>query len=234
MKAGAYFNFGLNASTQMGLDQAIFEELERKGNDLFLRFYTIEPQAFTLGYFIKDLPRGFGDGIPVVRRLTGGGIVSHGQDLVFALGAKRDALPFLKSTSESYAAIHTVIQEAYRDKFVTTELVSCKEAQCAKPANALKNVCFQNPVPGDLVAGKEKIAGGAQKREKGFFLHQGSLRLKYRTFDLEARDFSEVLLNTFSEKWDLDIEIEELSPRILKRARELAETKYRPLGALVK
>ena len=229
-----YFNFGLDASVQMGLDQALFENLQEKGGDLFLRFYTIEPQAFTLGYFIKELPAGFGDGIPVVRRLTGGGIVTHSQDLVFALGARRDSFPFFRSTSESYVAIHTAIREGYRKMSVETSLVSCKEASCVKTASALKNVCFQNPVPGDLVAGSEKVAGGAQKREKGYFLHQGSLKLKGLNFNLEAVDLSEVLVNAFAEAWDLETEVEELSPLVLARARELADTKYKPVGAFVK
>ena len=52
-------------------------------------------------------------------------------------------------------------------------------ASVAAGHEARTGPCFTHPVPWDLVdpATGRKIAGGAQRRSRGAFLHQGSVRL---------------------------------------------------------
>jgi lipoate-protein ligase A len=219
-----YFNFNLSISFQMALDEVLYEDLKRQGGMAFLRFYTADQPCYSAGYFIKGfIPA---DDAVVVRRITGGGLVTHGQDLIFSLGASRKASPFFDSTRESYMYIHSIIQKTFLKSGISPEFATC----AAFPSQVGRSdVCFENPVPGDLILDSQKIAGGAQKRNREHFLHQGSLKMSFAGHRFDAAIFSEDLLEAFRQVLGLDFRIEELSHSVLERARALAQTKYSPL-----
>jgi hypothetical protein len=64
-----------------------------------------------------------------------------------------------------------------------TRLLRCDEAKARNrrlnPFRTFlqKNCCFDEPVATDLLLGEQKIAGGAQRRRREGFLHQGSIQL---------------------------------------------------------
>jgi len=236
MSFSVYTQYHLPASFQMGLDQALFENLELERKSAFLRFYTMEGSSATVGYFMRRQEREnnrFLEEVsgPVVKRFTGGGVVLHGKDLVFSLGANRTLFPFLRSTQESYIWIHTVIQKALEKFHIKTDLGPAPDPSSRSLPVENQHVCFQNPVRGDLLLGSLKVAGGAQKRSREYFLHQGSILLDWGKNDVgKISSFAETLLKTFEEAWQIKFLREELTPQVLKRAKELSETRYRPLS----
>ena len=130
-----------------------------------LRFYTWQQPAVSYGYFQK-FPAQFVGQYEIVRRPTGGGLVYHVNDTTYTVvippGHALDRL----STHDAYQASHRAVAAALAAQ---TELAR----QAAAPRGQYE--CFQNPVTGDVVAGNQKLAGGAQRRGRGGMLHQGSI-----------------------------------------------------------
>ncbi len=160
-KCGAAFN--------MALDEALLENVARIGQPI-LRFYGWTEPAATFGYFQKfseveraTLLR------PLIRRLTGGGIVPHDADwtysAIFPPGHEWHSL----AAMESYRRIHAWIQSAFAKLNVETELAPC----CKK---TLPGQCFIGHEKFDLLWRGKKIAGAAQRRNKLGLLIQGSVQ----------------------------------------------------------
>lgn len=156
----------------MALDEALLHACA-DGPPL-LRFYRWAAPAVSFGYFepVGDARR-LARGREIVRRMTGGGLVEHGEDLTYALVVPR-AEPFVSLRSgETYRLIHVALASALARTGVTVRSHQEPSESVLSPDG---NACFQRPVPHDLVAEGGKIAGGAQRRTRAGLLHQGSVR----------------------------------------------------------
>lgn len=161
----------------MGLDEALLE-LKSMGRTVdTMRLYVFKPSSITIGYFQKirevvrlDVANSLG--IPVVRRVTGGGAVYH--DMLGEV---------------TYSTILSV-EERMRDVQKSYEII------CGGIVEALKLLgvkCEFHPI-NDVIVGGKKISGSAQARRGNALLQHGTLM--YNT-DLEM---IEKLLNPPREK----------------------------------
>jgi len=109
-------------------------------------------------------------GIPAVRRWTGGGIVPHLGDWTFSLVVPRDSAFAAERPAESYRIIHHTVANALKLAGVSARL--------ATMADRVKgSACFVSPTPHDLLSPEGiKLCGGAQRRTRRGFLHQGSIQ----------------------------------------------------------
>lgn len=130
-----------------------------------LRFYSWTDPAYSIGYFQRV--GGLSGDLPVVRRITGGGTVRHGEDLTFSIAVDMNWLGTGMSIRESYWNIHQCVRSALGKLAIEVEFYGGKEN--GGP------FCFQSPCAGDLLKEGRKVAGGAQRRRAGRLLHQGSL-----------------------------------------------------------
>jgi len=145
-----------------------------------LRLYGWRPHAISLGYFQRfaDFADIAAAGEPVVRRDTGGGAIHHGDEVTFALALDAVLLP--RDVGEGYALLHDAVARALRSLGVRCERVARGAPQSARPADRW---CFDHPVVNDLVTGRGKLCGSAQRRERDGrggvrVLHHGSLVLR--------------------------------------------------------
>ncbi len=93
-----------------------------------------------------------------------------------------------------------------------------QEAELAPTAaSKISDACFANPVRDDVMLLGRKIAGAAQRRTRGGFLHQGSIQLP---------GLHESFRERFSSALSAKIERTEISMHILERAGRLAAEKY--------
>lgn len=194
-----------DAATNMALDEALLEA----SSDPALRFYGWARPALSFGYFgkfaeIENDPR------EIVRRWTGGGSVPHGDDLTYSLITPATHPAFQLGPVGIYAALHSAIRAVLGAEGVETEL-----APAAAPK--ISDACFANPVRDDLMLGRRKIAGAAQRRTRAGFLQQGSIQLPDLAVDFRVR-FAHALAET--------IESSEIPPWIRTRAAELVAQKY--------
>lgn len=155
-----------DAQENMDLDRALFAARKPA-----LRIYGWKGRAVSLGYFQKQeevrrsLPGDWKES-PIVMRPTGGGAVLHTpHETTFCLVLPAAAIG---NPLSSYRAIHVAVQRALLGLGIRTEW--------AHPRSA-GPLCFLAPTSGDLLLNGCKIVGGAQRRSRGWLLHQGSIQL---------------------------------------------------------
>ncbi len=162
---------------QMALDELLFESQKKEAQAPFLRFYISSGPWISVGCSFRDSEALSKSGlvfknpqVPVCRRVTGGGCVLHGWDLIFSLIARYDEkLSSLSSASVSYGKIHEGVKMGFQLCGLDPKFYSPEDAV---PQGS---DCFDFPVESDLSWKGKKIAGGAQKRSEGGLLHHESV-----------------------------------------------------------
>jgi lipoate-protein ligase A len=153
----------------LALDEALLITAEADGRAEFLRLWESPDYFVVLGKNCRVaqdvwLDRCRADGVPILRRISGGGTMLQGPGcLNFAVVLRYDRAPGLSSVQGSIAY---VLQRA-RDAVAPLE-----------PRVALAGTS-------DLAIGDRKICGSAQRRQRSHFLHHGSI---LHHFDLPMID----------------------------------------------
>ena len=159
-------------------NMAVDEALLVLATEPTLRLYGWRPHAVSLGWFQRaadfaDLP----PGTDVVRRLTGGGAIHHGDELTFALVLDADRLP--RDVGASYRLLHDAAVTALGELGVDCARLEKGEPPSARPTDRW---CFAVPGRDDVVTARGKLLGSAQRRvqrpEGARVLHHGSLVLQ--------------------------------------------------------
>ena len=200
-----------DARTGAALNMAIDEALLEHATVPILRFYGWRRPSLSFGYFGKfaDIAAEM-EQRDVVRRWTGGGIVLHGEDLTYSLVTPATDPASSHGPAALYAALHGAIRDALRAEGSEVELA-------AQAALKISDACFANPVRDDVMLLGRKIAGAAQRRTRGGFLHQGSIQIP---------DLSEIFRHKFAHALSAHIEPAEISPTVLERGAQLEVEKY--------
>ena len=107
---------------QMALDEQLFLSQKIDPQSPVLRFYVSSSPWISVGYSFReeaDLAKSGliskSSGLPTCRRLTGGGCVLHGCDLIFSLVARLQTDPEnLGSVRTSYAKIHESVSRGLK------------------------------------------------------------------------------------------------------------------------
>jgi len=188
---------------QMALDELLFIAQKKDPQAPVLRFYVASSPWISTGYSFRgeaDLSKSAlilkYPNVPTCRRVTGGGCVLHGEDLIFSLIARysggslvsplskrEDRGDFLNplrsplvkgegalsAVRTSYAKIHESVRLGLQACGLDPKFYSGQEEL---PKG---NDCFDFPVESDLSWKGKKIAGGAQKRSEGVLLHHESI-----------------------------------------------------------
>lgn len=163
----------------MDLDRQLFEEyLEDSGKLPALRVYRMSEPGISVGrsWQRTKKPGTVLEGQVCVRP-TGGGLVHHGNDLLYSVIARRDTFPTFHQVRTSYLSFHEAIQGALQSLGIETRLFRCDEAKKRGQAAFSLSDCFRDPIATDLLFHEKKIAGAAQWRRGNAFLHQGSIQL---------------------------------------------------------
>jgi lipoate-protein ligase A len=144
-----------------------------------LHFYEWANPSVTYGYFTdvnKLLSSEAVDkySLDLARRPTGGGIIFHEYDLAFSVILSASHPCFIENTKESYRNINAVVAGAISQTMGLNALsFLCKDEPCSRV-----NFCMAKPTVYDLIIGRQKVAGAAQRRTKFGVLHQGSICLQ--------------------------------------------------------
>ena len=112
----------------------------------------------------------------VARRPTGGGLIAHTTDLAFSLLLPANHPAFSTNTLENYAFINGIVADVVRQflsSSVPVELLPC----CSSGGKSLLPFCMADPTAYDVMIEGKKVAGGAQRRTKYGYLHQGTISL---------------------------------------------------------
>lgn len=201
-----------------------------------LRFYGWSNATLSLGYF-QPAARRHDDArlaqLPFVRRPSGGEALVHHHELTYCLALPAGA-PW-QPAGKCGVCMHRVLAAALARLGVTARL-----ADSDRRAPFAGVLCFQHHTPGDLLIGAAKVAGSAQRKQRGALMQHGGLLLAasphapelpgvrertgldLRPSDVRARVIEELVRET---AWSLAIS--EWTEQEQKRIDELTEVKYR-------
>lgn len=173
----------LAPAENMAIDEAIANWVARGELKPTLRFYSWAPHAISVGRFqraTRDLDREAlqANGIPVVRRLTGGRAVLHADELTYSVILPETTPSLPTNVIESYRLLTEGVRRGYQALGVPAEfsvpLTAEDREALRKPKSA---VCFDAASYYELTVDGRKVAGSAQVRHQGAVLQHGSIPL---------------------------------------------------------
>lgn len=205
-------------------NMALDEALARLSPAPALRVYSWPAAEATFGYSQSfAAARALAPGVPLTRRLTGGGLVRHGADITITLFLPRGTAAFPGQIRAGYRFLHSRLCAVLRELGVESEL---------SPERPSGPVCFDAPVCDDLIRNESgvivKIAGGAQRRLREGLLHQGSLNTPaFPPIRENLTRLGERLAAALAQALGgLSPRARKPSPEELALARRLCETRY--------
>lgn len=139
-----------------------------------VRIYQWKEATVSLGYFqefSEFQSAGRFDGLPVVRRLSGGGAILHDHELTYSLVLPSDD-PLTAQPTRLYARVHDAILSVLRDCGVSASMRGEDLSSVREPF-----LCFARGDRHDIVLDGHKVVGSAQRRRRGAVLQHGSLLL---------------------------------------------------------
>jgi lipoate-protein ligase A len=157
----------------MAVDETLWQGIQVR-SAACLRLYRWSEPTVSLGYFQKHSDRNMhlpSLSCAVVRRLTGGGAILHDAELTYSI-VLPGTHPLAVHRDELYRAVHSSLIEALQRLGVSARLCDAADKTATDREPFL---CFQRRSPGDVLLGRAKICGSAQRRRKGAVLQHGSL-----------------------------------------------------------
>lgn len=203
-------------SSQMALDRELFDDFCKDPTALpILRIFRVSEPTISVGYSYRNDTK-------MCIRPTGGGLVEHGNDLIYSVIARRGTFPTFHMVRTSYLSFHEAVMEAFAKLGIETHLMRCDDPRLRRgvprrvPTHVDDDNCFTNSIATDVLIGDQKIAGGAQRRKGLCFLHQGSIQL---VNGITFEDLKPVLIEAFEKKfqihWETAYRVDALPPSAL-------------------
>ncbi len=217
---------------EMALDHALFEiAIQQNSATPILRFYQFESESITVGFSQRNpslVERVSALQLPWVRRLTGGGMVRHQNDIIFSAIFPAGIHKDFATSRSTYQAIHLCIAQAFTEFQIKTMFQSGCQKQDFIPEHM---ICFEKPICDDLIYQNQKIVGGAQRRTRGFVLHQGSIQLNRfsQNYDnqITISHLEKAVIRAFQEYFYWESELRTLTSQEISLSRALEMDQYR-------
>jgi lipoate-protein ligase A len=163
----------------MAVDEAIAESCRQGLSPPTLRLYRWTRPALTIGYFQKlsrDIEQAAcrTKGITVIRRITGGRAVLHGNDLTYSVASGIHVPELPNTVRGTFLAISRGLIEGLLQLGVQAETVRSPVRETGRSP-----ICFMSASWYEITINGRKIIGSAQRRWKDGMLQQGSLLFEF-------------------------------------------------------
>jgi lipoyl(octanoyl) transferase len=172
----------LDGPANMALDEALFSCFDAKHSLPVLRLYGWEPPALSMGRFqdaaaALKLDLCAAEGVPVVRRMTGGGIIYHSRELTYSIVCSPDQIGEANGVKSGFRKLCAFLLGTYRrlglDPAFAVDLNPDGQRLGERTA-----FCFAGKEEYDVLVNGRKIGGNAQRRMRGAILQHGSIPLE--------------------------------------------------------
>ena len=245
----------LDGPANMALDEALLCCFDAQHSLPVLRLYGWEPPALSVGRYqdaaaALDLELCAADGIPVVRRMTGGGIIFHAQELTYSIVCAPEQVGEAVGVKDGFRRLCGFLLGTYQrlglDSAFATDL-----NHAGAPLGRRTAFCFAGKEEFDVLVNGRKIGGNAQRRLRGAILQHGSIPLESRVSDAlrylkepapgaagavslaelglrpELAALKRMLIDAFQERLGVRLQVTPPSGAELVTAARLEQTKYR-------
>ncbi len=163
----------------MELDEKIFERYLDDGVGVF-RVYRWERPSLTYGFSqnVQDeinLQQCAADRIQIAKRITGGGILFHDNEITYSFVCSKDDVGEPQSEIVAYRNICKFLMRFYESLGLVSKFAL--EDKNFKDRCAAHQLCSASYEKYDIVIGGRKIGGNAQKRKRQVVFQHGSIPL---------------------------------------------------------
>jgi lipoate-protein ligase A len=174
----------LPGAENMAIDEALLRSFEPASSLPTLRLYGWNPAALSMGRFqvaaeVLDLERCRANGVAIVRRVTGGGVIYHADELTYALVCAPSHIPPTSSIKDSFRVL-TGFLLAFYSRLGLDAVYAVDSVPAGTRFGERTPFCFAGKESFDILAGGRKIGGNAQRRVKGLIFQHGSIPLHNR------------------------------------------------------
>ena len=168
----------LSGPENMALDEALLCSFDQHSKPI-LRLYGWHPAALSLGRFQKvcevlDTGRCKTDGVPIVRRITGGGVIYHADELTYSIICAPDQIPAATSIKDSFRVLTGFLLQFYRNLGLSA-LYAVDGSAAGEKLGERTPFCFAGKESFDILVNGRKIGGNAQRRLKQVVFQHGSV-----------------------------------------------------------
>lgn len=163
----------------MAVDEALLNSFNPLSSLPVLRLYGWNPPALSLGRFQKaaqvlDMSLCRADKVPIVRRITGGGVIYHADELTYSIVCSPQQIPPASSIKDSFRVLTGFLLGFYRG----LGFDAAYAFESTAPGTVLgerTSFCFAGRETFDIIVNGRKIGGNAQRRLKNLIFQHGSL-----------------------------------------------------------
>lgn len=166
----------------MAIDEALLRSFDPDSSLPVLRLYGWNPPTLSLGRFQKadevlNLERCRADGIAFVRRVTGGGVIYHADELTYAVVCAPGQVPPTSSIKDSFRVLTGFLLAFYR-RLGLDPSYAMDSVPEGTHLGERTPFCFAGKESFDILVSGRKIGGNAQRRQKGAIFQHGSIPLQ--------------------------------------------------------
>lgn len=166
-----------SAAYNMALDAAIFSRYLEDGIPV-LRLYSWQAPAFSYGFSQEpknqiDLAACAIDGVGVAKRITGGGILFHDQELTYSFVCSKSDVGERQGVFVDYRNICKFLIRFYTALGLHSKFAL--EAENFNNHNTAHQLCSVAYEKYDIMINAKKIGGNAQKRNRQAIFQHGSI-----------------------------------------------------------
>jgi len=174
----------LDGCSNMAVDEALLNCFDPDSSRPVFRIYGWEPPALSLGRFQKGdevLDRKICKDVDVavVRRITGGGVIYHSQELTYSIVCSTRNAPQSASIKESFRVLTSFLVRFY-GKLGLDPCYAMESFPDGAGVGGRSAFCFAGKESYDILIEGKKIGGNAQKRLKNVIFQHGSIPLVNR------------------------------------------------------
>lgn len=182
-----FLNTGVqDGAFNMAVDESLVVHCVTAAFPPVFRLYQWQPWTLSLGRMEDverhlDLEQCESDGVPVVRRPTGGRAVFHAEEITYSFIARYADLPVSSSVAEVYRFVAGALVEGLRSAGVPAEVWPHGGTRGGRAPVAVgaarRGPCFASVSRYEICVGGKKLVGSAQRRWPGGVLQHGSILL---------------------------------------------------------
>lgn len=169
----------LDGAANMAVDEALLASFDPGSSRPLLRIYGWEPPALSLGRFQKafevlDRERCARARVPVVRRITGGGVIYHAGEITYSLVCTPHQVPPAASIRESFRVLTSFLILFY-DKLGLDASYAVDHLPAGANLGERTAFCFAGKENYDIMVRGKKVGGNAQRRLRDVIFQHGSI-----------------------------------------------------------
>lgn len=201
----------------MAIDEMLMLGQGRADSVPALRFYTWSESCMSIGYFqsVNDFAKR-----AVIRRITGGGSVQHGNDLTFSITATFPNNIIPTGVKDSYLKVNEAVRVGLKPLYPALDYADCRDSLSMRERQR-DRICFEKPDCHDLLLGGRKILGASQRRIGNKFLHQSALYL-----DAPKEILISAITEGFEKVWKIKFKATALTQAEKDQALDIEKTRY--------